>query len=818
MGSIRTFQQSFAGGEMSPKMGARLTDVRYQNGAKTLRNMVLDPTGMARRRPGTQFVALTKSAANRARVLPFEFSDDDALAIEFGAGYFRFHYNGAPVLLGATPAAWLTATAYTVGNLVSNGGVNYYCYVAHTSGASTQPGVGASWATVWHALSGTTYEIPNTYAVADLDQVRFFQSLDVVTLLHQSHPPRELRRYGATDWRLQNITFGAGISPPTGLFHTATNGLNFTITNITHGGSRSTLTTVTDHGFANGDPLYVQDIAGVLDIDDGPYIAANASGTTLSLLQVDGGANVLGTGTYTANSGTVRFSSLTADPTDTYVVTSVDENGQESEASAERVVTNNLTTPGSKNVLGWVPATGAVRYRVYKQQNGLFGFIGETDDNEFTDDNIAPDMGSTPPIEDNSLSGSDYPQAGCYFEQRRTFAGTAAAPQSIWMTVSGSESNLNYSIPTRATDRISLRIDGRRLSSIMHMVPMGHLIALTRSGTFRVTPVNSDSLTPATVTVRAQNNVGSSYVQPLVVGSHILFVDARGNHLRDIPITATVVDGMEPADLSVRASHLVADRETRSMDVQIAPVPIVWQVQVDGEVNAMTFIPEQEVAAWSRIDTDGLIESVAVVTEGGEDRVYLEVARTFNGVTTRYIERTAPLEQDQDTLADSWFVDCGQVYDSTPTTNISGATHLNGRTVAVLADGVATTRVISGGAFTKPLTTAASRIVWGIPFESEIVTLPAPMQIEGFGTGRPKNVDKVWARVVNSARFQVGAENGSDLAYARNDALDWSGLVTGEVECVVPGGWHRDGAVRIRQTDPVPLNVAGITIEYTIGG
>lgn len=45
--------------------------------------------------------------------------------------------------------AWLTSTAYAVGNIVSNGGAVYHCIQQHTSGSSTEPGTGASWETYW---------------------------------------------------------------------------------------------------------------------------------------------------------------------------------------------------------------------------------------------------------------------------------------------------------------------------------------------------------------------------------------------------------------------------------------------------------------------------------------------------------------------------------------------------------------------------------------------------------------------------------------------------------------------------------------------
>jgi hypothetical protein len=45
--------------------------------------------------------------------------------------------------------AWTTATAYVQHNIVYSSGSSYIATADHTSGASTEPGIGASWATVW---------------------------------------------------------------------------------------------------------------------------------------------------------------------------------------------------------------------------------------------------------------------------------------------------------------------------------------------------------------------------------------------------------------------------------------------------------------------------------------------------------------------------------------------------------------------------------------------------------------------------------------------------------------------------------------------
>lgn len=49
--------------------------------------------------------------------------------------------------------AWVTSTAYTTNQAVSNYGSSYVCILNHTSGASSEPGIGASWTTYWEVLA-----------------------------------------------------------------------------------------------------------------------------------------------------------------------------------------------------------------------------------------------------------------------------------------------------------------------------------------------------------------------------------------------------------------------------------------------------------------------------------------------------------------------------------------------------------------------------------------------------------------------------------------------------------------------------------------
>ena len=50
-------------------------------------------------------------------------------------------------------AGWVTATVYAVNDALPYGGASYRCILAHTSGSTTEPGVGASWTTYWAVVA-----------------------------------------------------------------------------------------------------------------------------------------------------------------------------------------------------------------------------------------------------------------------------------------------------------------------------------------------------------------------------------------------------------------------------------------------------------------------------------------------------------------------------------------------------------------------------------------------------------------------------------------------------------------------------------------
>ncbi|MGK3888207.1 hypothetical protein ABI011_14935, partial [Enterococcus faecium] len=78
--------------------------------------------------------------------------------------------------------------------------------------------------------------------------------------------------------------------------------------------------------------------------------------------------------------------------------------------------------------------------------------------------------------------------------------------------------------------------------------------------------------------------------------------------------------------------------------------------------------------------------SVCVISENGEDRLYLTVWRTIQGVERLFIERMASTLWDS--AADACYLDCAvsYAYDD-PQATFARLSHLEGRTVNALADG-----------------------------------------------------------------------------------------------------------------------------------
>jgi hypothetical protein len=107
-------------------------------------------------------------------------------------------------------SAWVTATAYTVNQAVSRNGSSYVCIANHTSGAANEPGVGASWATVWDLLAAKGAQGDPGAGVSDGDKGDVVVASGVWSIDNNVVTYAKMQDVSATARVLGRKTAGAG--------------------------------------------------------------------------------------------------------------------------------------------------------------------------------------------------------------------------------------------------------------------------------------------------------------------------------------------------------------------------------------------------------------------------------------------------------------------------------------------------------------------------------------------------------------------------------------------------------------------------------
>lgn len=205
-------QNNFNGGEWSPLMYGRADLAKYKAALATCLNYVPTTQGGLTRRPGTKYVANTKT--NQAvRLQTFEFSITQAYVLEFGPSYIRFY----------------TDAGSGFGQLLSG---------------------------------GSPYEVATPYTASDLSDLMFAQSADVLYIAHPYYAPRKLVRNGPTSWTLSTISFNDGP-------YLVTNTTSTTLTSSVAGPGAATVTASATTGINNGTGFTSNDVGRKIRLKSG---------------------------------------------------------------------------------------------------------------------------------------------------------------------------------------------------------------------------------------------------------------------------------------------------------------------------------------------------------------------------------------------------------------------------------------------------------------------------------------------------------------------------------------------------------------------
>ncbi len=823
--AVSWIQPSFSGGEIAPSLYGRIDMAKYQVALRKCDNFIVRQYGGVENRPGTQFIAAAKYPDRKCRLIPFQFSTVQTYALEFGHNYMRVIKDGGLVL--------------TTGDVI--------------------------------------YELATPYADSDVFGLKFTQSADVMTIVHPSYPPKELRRYAHDNWQIVDVETKNGpfedinVDESVTVYASGTTGtITLTASSAIFGSEQVGKLFYLEQPAVDSVPVWETSKTTAIDDirrADSNYYRANTAGKT----------------------GTLRPSHTEGMAWDGWGGTGSDDTGVQWEYLHSGFGIARITAVAGDGL----SATADVISRIPENAVG-------SDKASYKWARFAW----------NSVNG--YPATVVYYQQRLYFAASSAYPQTIWASRTGDYKDFGKSNPVQDDDRIVYTYAGRQVNEIRHLIDVGSLVVLTSGGEFVATGDQNKVLTPSSFSLSSQGSNGSSDVPPIAVSNIALFIQEKGSVVRDLAYSFDV-DGFQGNDLTILANHLFQKRSIVDWSFCIVPFSSAFCVRDDGKLLVLTYLRDQQVFAWSPQSSAGKYESTCGIGEGSEDAIYFVVNRTINGQVVRYIERLSSRQFTND--LDAFFVDSGLSYDgrntegrtatisggsgkwsyqvpytltmsggsyfssgdvgaqiqfpytgtdpvdgtdvamqlrcdivsvesgnsvtitanrdipavlqNTATTNwtmarqtFSGLEHLEGQTVNILSDAsVEPQKVVTGGAVTLEKPGGVVHI--GLPINAQFETLDININGQETLLDKKQLINTV-TLVVNASRgIWASTPGGQWYEYPQREFEFYDDPVedaTGKVEVKLDSIWEKNGRLKIRQTDPLPLSVLAVIPRITVGG
>ena len=410
--------------------------------------------------------------------------------------------------------------------------------------------------------------------------------------------------------------------------------------------------------------------------------------------------------------------------------------------------------------------------------------------------------------------GSGYPKLCTFYQDRFVVAATNKKPNYIWMSRTGDYPNFGVEkVEGTITDdsAITLPVINRKMCEIRHLIPANDLIILTSGNEWIVS--GDKTITPTNCNLKTQTQRGALSCEPQFIGNRCVFVQERGGTVRDMGYSYES-DNYTGQDLTLFVKTRVRGYLTITSAYAQDPDSIIYYIRNDGEINCLTYIPEQKVYGWSHFVTNGKYLYCESVSEGEQDSLYTLVERTLQGKKVKCIERMVPLYSDGVNV----FLDCYVEFKSSNAIDSINIPHLSGQTVQVVIDDKQQPDMVVPDDGLLQLNVSGSNIKIGLPFTSKIRIPSVEMQMQdGTLQGRVATVSRVVLRMYKSFGGKVGRtfDRMDDITLPPNE------LFTGDKPVILPKmgiNYSTDTSICIKHSDPFPFNLLSITRIVEIGG
>lgn len=777
---ISVTQPSFSSGELAPSLAGRVDLARYQTGLKLCRNFAIMPYGGARNRPGLQYIDRVKGD-KVCRLIRFKFNSVDAYAIEMTDKLMRFYRDGALVLNSAGPNA------------------------------------------------GQPYELVTPFLEAELFEVNFTQSADVMTFVHPSHKPHQLKRMAHDNWSISPISLVPTVATPA------------TASASTPGGSGAV-------------QVWRYQVTAV--VDDGNTIDESLPITT-NPINVSASAQV----------GNVTWAAV---PGATYYNIYKDNSGSGVYGFAGRSTTTTFADNNIAATRTDTPPTGVDPFTSAGNYPGAVGYFqqrlvfGGTDlrpqTSWFSKTGVFNNFGySTPNKDDDSII---FTQASLEINRVMHYLPL----RQLLVLTSGSE----WVMQGGATGLTAKTITAN---------PQSY------NGIGLVPPLVIDN---TAIYVQARGSLVSSLSYQLsddgfagadltVLSNHLFrdysIIDWAYAKVPDTTIWSVRSDGKLLGLTYMREQEVVAwhQHDTDGLFESICSVPegredsiyVVVQRQVNGQMRRYverfasrqipkladgTYNTAQSFFVDSGLSYQGWNTDPAALRtlSGGTDWKYPEVltltgagftpadvgdnvvfsyrdendaVRMLRVRVSAYTSATQvsvePLGLVPESLRGVATASWARAVDT-----LSGLSHLEGKAVSVLADGnVELNHVVTGGLIN--LQTPSAVVHVGLPYVSDLETLAINLTGQETLFDKTKTVPSVTLLVEESRGIFAGPTFQRLDEYKQRDDEDGyeaTRLLTGTARVPITTNWEGAGRICIRQTDPLPLSILSIIPDLVTGG
>lgn len=756
-------QLAFTTGEVSPDVSSRFDLEQYKSALLEAENVVIRPYGAVAKRQGSQYVGQVKYSDKPTRLFEFTTNTNNSFMLEFGDKYIR----------------------------------------------------------VWNYGIYTGIEVTTPFTSDILFDLNCNQSGDVMFICSGKYPIQTLSRYSDTDWRMSTYKL---TEQPYDEINTD-NGHTLTV-------NGDTITSTKD--------LFTQDMVGSV-IQIAYYVEAvhtKAAGEVVEKKV----KRYMQAQTIEKTYNNINYN-VEAFSTDTKLSWKFTTHGTW-EGTVKLQISNNdgqtwkdyrtYTSKNDYNVTdtGNIEAGARLKYVSDIKSGSVncdlsimpFTQYGIVEIKSVTDAknakvNVLNGIKEGEPSYQWKLGswnrGRGYPKLCTFYQDRFVVAATDSKPNFIWFSRTGDYPNFGVEkVEGTITDdsAITLPVINRKMCEIRHLVPANDLIILTSGNEWIVR--GDKTITPTNCNLKTQTQRGALSCEPQFIGNRCVFVQERGGTVRDMGYSYES-DNYTGQDLTLFVKTLVKGHLAVTSAYAQDPDSIIYYVRDDGQLNCLTYIPEQKVYGWSHFVTNGKYRYVESVAEGEQDTIYFVVDRVINNKNVKCIERSIPLYTEDNSDV---FLDCYVKVANSIKADYINAPHLVGQMVDIVVDGQQMpSRVVPPTGVIK-LDGKANVITVGLPYTTKIKIPSVEQQInDGTLQGRVATVSRVVLRMYKSFGGKVGRtfDRMDDITLPPNE------LFTGDKPVILPKmgiNYSTDTSICIKHSDPFPFNLLSITRIVEIGG